>query len=365
MSAHGSEEPAAALQDTLDKQRSDLIKLAADDNVDSLPTADASDATQHAPAPRAAHTTTSGEQQQGDCPALTADNLEQIPDADELAPGIRLPEKNMDTAISPCSGIPATETPQESVSPALTARATPAETDIPAELDPRTSEFRPGVPRAGSVFSVAVQPGSPKFGAESVGVQSPDLQPKQPDTVQPADYVLGAAAPNPAAAAVFGSPFARRSHATDTASNASFAPSEAGSTISDISSSAYSTDVREQEMAIDRQRMVERATTGGEVGIGGPVAMPFLRRMDDTTFDLPSPRTASAAATVATSPTTSVRGSEVHDASISSRQGSIDSSDNMSIRIQQDATPIFEQNSPSLAPARASLPGPAIATNVP
>ena len=36
------------------------------------------------------------------------------------------------------------------------------QTSVPPELDPRTSQFRPGIPSAGSVFSVAVQPGSPK-----------------------------------------------------------------------------------------------------------------------------------------------------------------------------------------------------------
>lgn len=89
----------------------------------------------------------------------------------------------------------------------------------------------------------------------------------------------------------------------------SLADSEAGSVLSDASHVAYSADVREQELAIEQQRMRERELVGGELGIGGPIAVPFAR-LPDQLVQLrgsQSHRSMSSAATVASSPAASVR----------------------------------------------------------
>lgn len=93
---------------------------------------------------------------------------------------------------------------------------------------------------------------------------------------------------------------------------ASIAASEAGSVTSDLSSGAYSADIREQELAIERQRMRERELQGGETGMGGTVPPPFAR-LPDNLMQLRashSQRSMSSAATVASSPATSLREGE-------------------------------------------------------
>lgn len=128
-------------------KRIHLIKLAADGVLNSHVQVESG------------HTPLSGNAQAPTQVALTADNLEQIPKAEQLAPGIRLGEPILEDR---------TEELYAPSNPSSTALHMDARSDsvdqtsVPPELDPRTSQFRPGIPSAGSVFSVAVQPGSPK-----------------------------------------------------------------------------------------------------------------------------------------------------------------------------------------------------------
>ena len=308
---------ASDVQGSFDRQRSDLIKLAADGSVEYLPVPEPQE-------PLPPHYGAAGNQSSTprvfaqepthENMALTADNLHQIPDAEQLAPGIRLPENVVSDSANVVPA-PAESTLSMEPTPPMT---TVPDTNIPAELDPRTEAFRPGVPRAGSVFSVAVQPGSPKVDK---------VPPRTIESPTPDSSVSSRAATPTFSVGHTSSSLSKLRSNTDT-STVSFAPSEAGSTTSDMSSSNYSTDVREQELAIDRQRMLERAMSGGELGIGGPIPAPFMRNRDDPTSMgiQPPPRTNSAAATVASSPSTSTRGSGSVSASReSSRRGSLDS----------------------------------------
>lgn len=128
-------------------KRIHLIKLAADGVLNS-----------HAQV-ESGSTPPSGHDQAPTQVALTADNLEQIPEAEQLAPGIRLGEPILEDRAEE---LYAPSNPS-STAMAMDARNDPMDqTSVPPELDPRTSQFRPGIPSAGSVFSVAVQPGSPK-----------------------------------------------------------------------------------------------------------------------------------------------------------------------------------------------------------
>lgn len=128
-------------------KRIHLIKLAADGVLNS-----------HAQV-ESGSTPPSGHAQAPTQVALTADNLEQIPEAEQLAPGIRLGEPILEDRAEE---LYAPSNPS-STAMHMDARNDPMDqTSVPPELDPRTSQFRPGIPSAGSVFSVAVQPGSPK-----------------------------------------------------------------------------------------------------------------------------------------------------------------------------------------------------------
>ena len=229
--------------------KSDLIKLAANGVVESQADVE------------------SGPVASTHADALTASNLKQIPDADELAPGIRLHnELNVQTDM-------ATHTPPVEPTPG-----------VPPELDPRTSAFRPPVHRSGSVFSVAVQPGSP------TGTQPESEMRVHEDSPNSSGVISGASVTR-----------------TNTLAN-SITASDAGSLASDMSDSIYSNDVHEQEVMIDQQRMAERALMGGEAGIGGPVHRAFAPAREDILLSgISRPaRTVSVAATVATSPSASV-----------------------------------------------------------
>lgn len=128
-------------------KRIHLIKLAADGVLNSHVQVESG------------HTPTSGHAPAPTQVALTADNLEQIPTAEQLAPGIRLGEpmlENRTEELYTPSNTSSTAMPMDARSDSVD------QTSMPPELDPRTSQFRPGIPSAGSVFSVAVQPGSPK-----------------------------------------------------------------------------------------------------------------------------------------------------------------------------------------------------------
>ena len=197
--------------------------------------------------------------------ALTASNLKQIPDADELAPGIRL-HNDLDAQ----AGV-ATQAPSVERSPC-----------VPPELDPRTSAFRPPVHRSGSVFSVAVQPGSPTGTQPDSDIRTRESSPNSSGIINP----TGATRPN---------------------TLNSVAASDAGSLASDMSDSIYSSEVHEQEVMIDQQRMAERALMGGEAGIGGPIHHAFGPAREDILLSGVSRpiRTVSVAATVSTSPSAS------------------------------------------------------------
>ena len=135
------------IRDRYKDKRIDLIKLAADGVLNS-----------HAQV-ESGPTPPSGHAQAPTQVALTADNLEQIPEAEQLAPGIRLGEPILGDRVEELYASPSLS----STAMHMDARNDSMDqTSVPPELDPRTSQFRPGIPSAGSVFSVAVQPGSPK-----------------------------------------------------------------------------------------------------------------------------------------------------------------------------------------------------------
>lgn len=293
------------------EQRSNLIKLAADGFLDSHLVDTKSVDDKRAGSARSEQLMSSDDAQARI--ALTADNLGQIPEAELFAPGIRLPEHILNTNARPAGAEQGTHVPSSS---AATSNEAVAHTGVPPELDPRAAVFRPGRPSAGSVFSVAAQPGSPR----SVAVDTEKRSESQPKPESPA-YTNTS---SPSSEATYSS------HATasgvsvgHTSSNVpprgasagrsvSMADSEAGSMLSDMSSSAYSTDVREQELAIEHQRMRERELLGGEIGIGGPVPVPFARLQDHWTQmrSSQSHRSISSAATVASSPIQSARDSD-------------------------------------------------------
>ncbi|PWZ03793.1 hypothetical protein BCV70DRAFT_225114 [Testicularia cyperi] len=321
--------------------------------------------------------------------ALTADNLERIPNADQLAPGIRLPgqlidargiDTDMQTSSDADEGAQSLETGHTSVG-AFGEGGAPVP-GVPPELDPRTPAFRPHSPGEASVFSVAVQPpASPKPSMLEVS------EPASPFVEPPASSRSGGggeryAVATGSASATAGSSYSASARgsspplsvgygASDTYQSgarlgpgpsmlsrtvASVAPSEAGSVSSSGTGggadSIGTTD--DQEVAlraayIERQRMRERELLGGEAGVGGTTLPSFMlpargstplafapglsARLGGSgsgTFDDIS-RAGSTAATVGTSsPPQSLSGSEIPDAVASpSRRGSVDSTETL------------------------------------
>jgi hypothetical protein len=199
--------------------------------------------------------------------ALTAYNLERVPEADQLAPGIRLIDE-INTTTHMDIHLPLEEQAH----------------GVPPELDPRTSEFRPQVHRSGSVYSVAVQPGSPTG--------------TQPDT----DMHTREASPT--SSVIFsGSNVTRPS----TLSN-SIATSEAGSLASDMSDNLYSQEIHDQDSLTDRQHIGEGQLLGNDSSFEGSMLHTFGPTPEDILMSGPPllSRTVSATATVATSPSASV-----------------------------------------------------------
>lgn len=109
---------------------------------------------------------------------VTADNLGRIPEAEQLAPGIRLPntvahgvnDDEDDEENEYRSGVPTDNiASRRNIGPThvghFGAHGAPVH-GVPPELDPRAAKFRrPTSPGAASVFSLAVQPpASPKHG---------------------------------------------------------------------------------------------------------------------------------------------------------------------------------------------------------
>lgn len=262
--------------------RTDLIKLAANGVLNAHPPTDEDFQREGAGA---------GEPTQV---ALTAQNLKQVPEAEQLAPGIRLNEPVLNDPESE----PSATTTSRSSSAVLrgepsTANVRPDPVDqatMPPELDPRTAQFKPRIPSAGSIFSVAVQPGSPK----SVTFETGDKTHEISTTASPSSgSVTSSRANTPVrtGAAVPG-------HASR-ANSASVTFSDAGSDTTHTTS----TEVREQEHAIELQRMHERATCGGgELGMGGNASHFPLSRLQGTRPE----RTFSSTATVSSSPAASV-----------------------------------------------------------
>lgn len=95
------------------------------------------------------------------------------------------------------------------------------------------------------------------------------------------------------------------SRAGSIATSASVAESDTASILSDMSGISLS-EVREQEAAIESQRMREREVSGGELGIGGVVPTVLTRLRNERLHNSPQ-RTFSSAATISSSPTQSVR----------------------------------------------------------
>lgn len=234
-----------------------------------------------------------------DCPhaPLTADNLERIPLAEQLAPGIRMTDQVLETCSSQVQEIfPDNLPPSRSDNDLMDTSNSAC---VPPELDPRTSTFRPVAPSTGSVFSVAVQPGSPKSIVMSTEFRTSSPAPSRSfraDSPCSEDHPSSrATTPNHSRSTQNINFLAQSSSGTDTAS---VIYSDAGSMMSETTNS----DVRDQEQAIETQRMQERARLGGEVGIGGPMPMPFAR-LRDRIYDGEAPqRTVSTSATAATSP---------------------------------------------------------------
>ena len=273
-------------------RRTALIKLAADGVLDSHAPEESEPQLGSSYAP---HGTTQV--------ALTADNLEQIPEAEHLAPGIRLDEPILNEVL--CEPrIPVPEDASKCNQSIFGLEHEPVEQEsVPPELDPRTSEFRPGIPSAGSVFSVAVQPGSPKSVTLESGDRTHDLSGvvTSSQISSRMDSSMGESVCNYR----FTTPFRSMSIGTASSSRAnsvSVANSEAGSITSDAT--PFNTEFQEQEFAIEQQRMRERAISGGELGIGGPIS-PHVS-LPQVNISQPQ-RTFSSSATIGSSPATSVR----------------------------------------------------------
>lgn len=199
--------------------------------------------------------------------ALTEHNLERVPEADQLAPGIRLIDE-----ISATTHMTLHLPPEEQAH------------CVPPELDPRTSEFRPQVHRSGSVYSVAVQPGSPTGTHTDADVRTREASPSSSGILS-------------------GSNVTRPS----TLSN-SIATSEAGSLASDTSDNLYSQETHEQDSFTDRQGIDEGLLLGSDSLFAGPILHTFGPTPEDILMSGPPrlSRTASATATIASSPSASV-----------------------------------------------------------
>lgn len=276
-----------------EEQRVNLIKLAANGIIDShAPTHDAVPST---PVADHAH-------------QLTADNLEQVPEAEQLAPGIRLPESGVELSqASSDATMSKPRTPASDSGPTTPSIQEPA--SVPPELDPRTAKFCYGIPRSGSVFSVAAQPGSPKEeqGRDVARVATPDRGTgpagspmssrwDSPQPMTPTSHDQPAAVPP-------------SSHGSITAS---LALSDAGSVASDDVRPPSLDEVQEEERAIEMLRMQERLKFSGAVGIGGqtvPTAVLWELQHQRDAFSTPH-RTMSTSATASNSPTSSVHEDE-------------------------------------------------------
>lgn len=320
--------------------------------------------------------------------ALTADNLERIPNADQLAPGIRLPGRTIDphthatstdmqTSSDADEGAQSLETGHTSVG-AFGEGGAPVP-GVPPELDPRTPAFRPHSPGEASVFSVAVQPpASPKASIlEASEPASPYVEttPSRTNTggygVPASNASATAGSSSYAGSARGSSPPLSAGYAPSEAFNAalrlgpgpsmlgrnvaSVAPSEAGSVSSTGTGGgpASTGTADDQEVAlraayIERQRMRERELMGGEAGVGGTTIPTFTLPTRGSTplafapgvsarlggssavFDNVSRAGSTAATTGTNSPPLSPSGSEIPDAVASpSRRGSVDSTETL------------------------------------
>ncbi|SPC65902.1 uncharacterized protein UHOD_04731 [Ustilago sp. UG-2017b] len=322
--------------------------------------------------------------------ALTADNLERIPNADQLAPGIRLPgrvidphgaDTDMQTSSDADEGAQSLETGHTSVG-AFGEGGAPVP-GVPPELDPRTPAFRPHSPGEASVFSVAVQPpASPKASIiEPCEPASPYVEttPSRSSTVDrhgvPVSSASATAGSSSYSASARGSsPPLSAGYAPSEAfiaamrlgpgpsslgrNVASVAPSEAGSVSSTGTGGRGSTGTADdQEVAlraayIERQRMRERELMGGEAGVGGTTIPTFALPARDSTplafapglsarlgggggssstaFENGSRAGSTAATTGTSTPPLSPTGSEIPDAVASpSRRGSVDSTETL------------------------------------
>ena len=249
-------------------KRIHLIKLAADGVLNS-----------HAQV-ESGPTPPSGHAQAPTQVALTADNLEQIPEAEQLAPGIRLGEPILGDRVEELYASPSLS----STAMHRDARSDSMDqTSVPPELDPRTSQFRPGIPSAGSVFSVAVQPGSPK----SVTFD---------DRVHDTSHV-----PSHGSESVFSSRSTTPAHSTGLPSGSNSRADSISVTHSDMSNMpsdthAMNTDTREKNSATELQHPRER--------VGDELNNPPLSRRQGS-VNQPH-RTLSTCTTVGSSPAASV-----------------------------------------------------------
>lgn len=317
--------------------------------------------------------------------ALTADNLERIPNADQLAPGIRLPGRvidphgastDMQTSSDADGGAQSLETGHTSVG-AFGEGGAPVP-GVPPELDPRMPAFRPHSPGEASVFSVAVQPpASPKASIlEPSEPASPyvEITPSRSGADRygvPASSASATAGSSSYSASARGSsPPLSAGYAPSEAFNAamrlgpgpsmlgrnvaSVAPSEAGSVSSTgtggggpgSTGTADDQEVALRAAYIERQRMRERELMGGEAGVGGTTIPSFTLPTRGTTplafapglsarlgsnsqaFDNVSRAGSTAATTGTNSPPLSPTGSDLPDAVASpSRRGSMDSTE--------------------------------------
>ncbi|WFC99504.1 hypothetical protein MYAM1_002249 [Malassezia yamatoensis] len=329
------------------EQRSNLIRLAADGDIDSHLLDDKVNDS-HAIS-GSGHELLEAEETR-DHKRLTARNLNQIPEAEQLAPGIRIPEHIIGQQLPSQEEQPPTDFVHSSVTmDESDADDQGTNSSVPPELDPRTSTFKPGMPSAGSVFSVAVQPGSPR--SILLDTDKRRTSPRQSEI--PADSSLNSSAGD--------SPFSSRAttpilsgrdsnsgaapHTQRSDTGQSWIGSDIGSQLAESGAATYSSAIREQELAIERQRMREREIIGGEIGIGGPIATPFAR-LPDNIMQLrssPSLRSVSSAATVASSPAPSVRESDLDDSLLStSRSSALPSFADESVRHGSPSSSIAE-----------------------
>ncbi|KAL4399139.1 hypothetical protein ACI68E_003512 [Malassezia pachydermatis] len=239
--------------------------------------------------------------------ALTEDNVGQIPEADQLAPGIRLPQQSMPlysmyikSGSSISTGLGCNSTTAETMYSELGAECS----SVPPELDPRTTTFQPSLPSEASICSVDVNPGTPRSKSKDIlrrAFASPSSNLRKRKGTPSID---DEAAPHMEEPGGYEEQYTS-GHSATQPDTISLANSEAGSFVSETSGLSYPDAFTEDEQAIEQQRMEERIRAGGDLGIGGQVSV-SMARMREKLSHPTATRTLSTSATASNSPAPSI-----------------------------------------------------------